>query len=221
MSNWERFKNTSYLANSEGFIYNEATDTLLQPFLNNSGYEQVDLFVNTVKQRVAVHRIIAICFVPNPENKPHVNHIDGNKRNNAASNLEWCTPSENAIHSYEAGLQKKGSEKTLAKLTEEDVLKIQEMFREGKLCNQQIAELYGVTSGVISAIRLGKTWTHVSGEVFGPCGPNPVRKLQAYDIPVIRELIASGATDADIGRVFKVARGTINQIRQGKTWRNY
>ena len=84
-----------------------------------------------------------------------------------------------------------------------------------------LAEKYGVTSGVISSIRLGKTWKHVSGKVFAPSGPNPVKKLSGEDIPIIRQMFRDGFNDADIGRKFNVARGTINQIRQGKTWCNY
>ena len=59
---------------------------------------------NGVQKRCRVHRLVAIAFIPNPDNKPYVNHKDGNRSNNHVSNLEWVTASENAIHARETGL---------------------------------------------------------------------------------------------------------------------
>ena len=53
-----------------------------------------------------IHRVIAETFIPNPNNLPCVNHKDGNKQNNRVDNLEWCTHSENTLHSFRTGLQK-------------------------------------------------------------------------------------------------------------------
>ncbi len=62
------------------------------------GYVYVGVWHNGKYRNVRVHRLIANAFVPNPQNKPYVNHIDGNKANNNANNLEWCTASENETH---------------------------------------------------------------------------------------------------------------------------
>ncbi len=64
-----------------------------------NGYTHVKLTKKGKKCEPLVHRIIASLFVPNIDNLPQVNHIDGNKKNNCASNLEWCTNSENQLHS--------------------------------------------------------------------------------------------------------------------------
>ena len=216
---WKRFKDTDYQVSNLGNVFSVYNGMQLKPFMNDR-YLVVDLFAYTVRQRIAVHRMVAIAFIENPDNKEYVNHIDGNKLNNCVDNLEWVTASENSIHAVATGLSPIGEAKTLAKLTEKDVLEIQAAFEAGEK-DFVLAEKYGVTSGVISSIRLGKTWKHVSGKVFAPSGPNPVKKLSGEDIPVIRQMFLDGFNDADIGRKFNVARGTINQIRQGKTWLNY
>lgn len=63
-------------------------------------YYQIHLHNDWIKNRILVHRLVAQAFIPNPENKPQVNHKDWNKQNNCVQNLEWVTRSENAIHSY-------------------------------------------------------------------------------------------------------------------------
>lgn len=67
-------------------------------------YKVVTYYKDGEQKRAYVHRLIAEAFCPNPENKPEVNHIDGNPENNKAENLEWCTRSENARHAYSIGL---------------------------------------------------------------------------------------------------------------------
>jgi len=70
-------------------------------------YKRVHLFKNGKGKHYLVHRLVALHFIDNPENKPQVNHIDNNPHNNIAENLEWCTPSENMKHSRDQGRQDK------------------------------------------------------------------------------------------------------------------
>lgn len=63
-------------------------------------YKRIRLFKNKTPKSVGVHRLVADAFIDNPENKPYINHIDGNQSNNHVINLEWCTQSENTIHAY-------------------------------------------------------------------------------------------------------------------------
>ena len=68
--------------------------------INKKGYVEYKLTRNGKSSYYKAHRLVAKTFIPNPENKPQVNHIDGNKQNNHVDNLEWCTNSENQLHAY-------------------------------------------------------------------------------------------------------------------------
>lgn len=68
------------------------------------GYRIVTIWVNGKQENHYVHRLVAEAFIPNPEDKPEVNHKDGNKQNNNVNNLEWCTSSENNYHAQQQGL---------------------------------------------------------------------------------------------------------------------
>lgn len=91
-----------YFASPKGNIYNRHGD-LMNGAIDHSGYRHVILN----RKNFNVHRVIALSMIPNPQNLPCVNHKDGNKLNNSVPNLEWCTHSENTIHSFQSGLQKK------------------------------------------------------------------------------------------------------------------
>lgn len=77
-----------------------------KPKRTKDGYLETTLMKNSKPKYVRTHRLVATAFCDNPHNKKEVNHIDGNKRNNRADNLEWVTSSENQIHAYKLGLQK-------------------------------------------------------------------------------------------------------------------
>ena len=78
----------------------------INSFISKLGYAKVHLSLNGKHKEFSVHRLIAKAFIPNLENKPEVNHIDGNKLNNSISNLEWCTRSENLQHAWDNNLRK-------------------------------------------------------------------------------------------------------------------
>lgn len=78
----------------------------IKPQVSKNGYIRVELWENGKGRKHLVHRLLAETFIPNPDGKPQVNHIDGDKTNNALSNLEWATQSENQKHAYRAGLQR-------------------------------------------------------------------------------------------------------------------
>lgn len=82
-----------------GNVFIKATGKEITPKNNGNGYLRI--YIPKIKKRFLLHRLVATAYVPNPDNKPQVNHIDGNKHNNSANNLEWCTNQENVSHFYE------------------------------------------------------------------------------------------------------------------------
>lgn len=84
-----------YLISDEGQIFSVRSNRILKPQVNSGGYLRVELNVNGKPKKEFVHRLVAECFIPNPNNYPVVNHKDENPFNNKADNLEWCTPKYN------------------------------------------------------------------------------------------------------------------------------
>lgn len=116
----------------------------------------------------ALHRLVARAFIPNPDNLPQVNHIDGNRYNNAATNLEWCTAAENVQHSYDTNLANNaGSNNSQSKLTEDDVINIWKL-KDTELTARQIRDrlnLQHVGVATVKAIRQGKNWASVTSKL--------------------------------------------------------
>ena len=96
----------NYSINTDGIVVNTVTNITKKAWLGKNGYYHVDLYHNNLNKKVAIHRLLALHFIPNPDNKRTVNHIDGDKTNNALSNLEWASDSENIQHAYDNDLNR-------------------------------------------------------------------------------------------------------------------
>ena len=87
-----------YLINTDGHLWSINNERFVNPSPNHNGYLHFVLCNKGKRQGVRIHRLVAEAFIPNPENKPCINHIDRDKTNNHVSNLEWCTHRENTDH---------------------------------------------------------------------------------------------------------------------------
>ena len=125
--------------------------------IDHQGYEFVLLFNGIKNCRHSVHVLVARAFIPNPHDKPQINHIDGDKTNNDVCNLEWCTASENQRHAVRTGLShyKYGDENPRTKTSDSDIRLIRELRAKGwKL--QPLADRFGVSMGQIGKIVRGE-----------------------------------------------------------------
>jgi len=161
---WREIKeyNGDYLISNLGKIKSIKNNkvTIKKQWNDKDCYLNVSLYFLNKKCQKKVHRLVAQEFLSNPENKPQINHIDGNKQNNNIDNLEWCTNSENMIHAYKTGLReiRIGENGYNSKLTESNV----RCIRLSNVDMKNLANIYNVTCTTIFNIKKRKTWRHVS-----------------------------------------------------------
>lgn len=136
---------------------------ILRPALSRRGYLIAQLWRNAEPRSLAISRLVALCFIPNPDNKPQVDHINGMKFNNHVSNLRWVTGIENINYAVELGLIKTGVECSCAKLTEEQVKYIRE--NPDRLSSLKLAKKFSIAHDAISEIQTGKRYKSVSGQI--------------------------------------------------------
>lgn len=112
-----------YEISNLGNVRNRITQKILKGRFSKSGYLQVSVKLNETQKfsNRYIHRLVAIHWIENPENKKEVNHIDGNKENNTVENLEWVTPSENQKHRHLLG-NSKTSQRKVGKFSKEGIL---------------------------------------------------------------------------------------------------
>ena len=125
--------------------------------VNPNGY----LVLSIKDKTYFVHVEVAKAFIPNPDHKKEVNHLDGKKLNCHVSNLEWATRLENIAHAFQNGLivTSRGEKQSSTKLTTEIVLNV----ISSKETTRALGAKYGVGHSAIVAIRTGKTWNHITG----------------------------------------------------------
>lgn len=119
---------------------------------NIANYFIVDLCKDGIVEKgCRVHRLVADAFIPNPNNLPEVNHLDGDRKNNNVSNLEWCTHAANIKWAYSSGLIKPNT-----KVTKEQAEKIKEMYVPYKMSANKLAKKFGISMTTVYAILKGQ-----------------------------------------------------------------
>lgn len=141
--------------------HQEVKEIIMKQYVNPKGYCTVCVYINANGKTKEIQLFVAKAFIPNLENKPQVNHIDGIKNNNKLNNLEWNTCKENINHAWRTGLRKKqlGEECSSVVLTEKDVLEIRAIG--SNLTQKEIAKIYRVSRSNIGLILNRLRWSHI------------------------------------------------------------
>ena len=94
---------SKYKITNDGRVYSEYLGDFIKPFYSKGGYVRVKLNYGDRSKKVMMHRLVALAFIPNPENKPQVDHINRNRADNRVENLQWVTAKENSQLAVERG----------------------------------------------------------------------------------------------------------------------
>lgn len=149
------------IVKSNGVCYTRVSK-VLKPAISEDGYYKGSVCVNKKIKPYKIHRLVAEAFCKGYKKGLEVNHIDGNKLNNNANNLEWVTRSENVKHAVRTGLLPvtRGSQRTQATINENQVRQIKKLMAQG-VQRKIICEQVGCSIHVYKDIQRGKSWRHV------------------------------------------------------------
>lgn len=212
-----------YLISSEdGRIYSNVKGKqmfLLKTYVKPDGYLAVSLWDSSKRghkkrKTFLVHRLVAETFIENPENKPTVNHKDGNKLNNCVDNLEWATLHEQAVHSFSNGLNhaRKGEDANRAVLTWEDVKFIRTAYPEVNVAH--LASRFNVSEPTIYVILYNQTWVDSS---YNPVNKGLFKKKKTTK--EVRDFIyvnRDNYSGKEFAQMFNISESTVSVIRNGR-----
>ena len=229
---------TRYTVTSDGDVYSlnfnrSGKKIKLKPIKDkHNGYYYVNIYHNKKIHRMLVHRLVAIAFIPNPDNKPEVNHKNGHKKINKKSNLEWVTAKENTRHAIQNNLRSVhyGDKATDSKITQNTAIKICKLLEENQYGVREIADVLNVSHAIVSNIKHKKAWTHISSQYNienhtikskpKTHKKKPSVKITEKDVKKICKMLQN--TDLSVKEISKylgIGKAKINAILYGNAWR--
>ena len=154
-----------YQVSNLGRVKNSKTGKILKPYLTR-GYLRVSLYNDSNRKCKLVHRVVAEAFLPNPDGKSDVNHINGCKTDASVCNLEWVSASENMFHAHSNRLRPKintqGENNGFAKLTEAQVIEIKQLLADGKSTQKTIGSQFNISRSTVKGIKSGRRWSYLN-----------------------------------------------------------
>ena len=193
------------------------TPRILKPSFKKGGYLYIVLCKNGVSKNFYIHKLVAITFIPNPDGKSEINHIDTFKLNNYVDNLEWVDHAQNMRHAGEMGLIKslQGEDHKKAVLTNADATYIRE--NPDGLTGVELAKKFGIMPAVVYNVQAGKTYKLAGGTVRKTKG---TRRIPDEIRAEIRRLYVKSSREYGSTALAKkyglIARTILNIIHEGE-----
>lgn len=228
MKNLEFLELSKYAISKSGDVFSLRSNRLLTGWESYYGYRLVGMTDdNGVVVQIPVHRLVASAFIPNPENKPQVNHKDGVKLNNHVNNLEWVTPSENLIHAYESKLTNgklsqngeylKGDYIETSSFTEDDIHTVCKLISEGYR-DVDIARITGFGRRNINNLRHKERnfWYHITSQYSFSFSKE--ERMSPELVILICERLQQGAGVMALARELSLNRKKVGNIKSRRTF---
>lgn len=214
----------NYYVSENGDIFSLYSNKQLTPRIEKTGYVSYSIQIGKNTKAIRAHRLVALTFIPNPENKPEVNHIDANKQNNHVSNLEWVFHDYNMKHARKLGLimLPRGEDHHMTKNSEQDIKNVIDLLLKGYTLNE-INKMTGVAKNIIQQVQQHRSWTHLTiGLEFQKY--NNYKKFEEFgniSSGYIKELIYKGLSNIEIFKesgmkISKKANNRITKLRNVK-----
>lgn len=188
---------TVYDISNTGDVRNRTTGLILKQKVNKDGYMMFNLCPGDgSKVTITIHKLVATAFIPNPENKPVVNHKNGKKDFNWYKNLEWATYQENTQHAMKTGLAPKdGTDNPNNKYDEDIIHTVCKLLEDGHT-STKISKMLGISVTLPENIKRGKLWKEIASQykIPEPVSVKRSDELKAY----MEELIYAGYTNREI-----------------------
>lgn len=221
---------TRYNVSKDGTITDENGNVVPTRPMYNKGYVAVYLRDRKagLAKPMSVHRVVATTFIPNPNNLPEVNHINLIKDDNRLCNLEWVSKSENSMHKVinNVGPFLPGEKNVTSKYTDAQIDDVCKMLEEGKLTNSEISKRTGVSTAMVSMVKIGKVrryqsnshhWeTHKKADMYGDNHHSLV--INSTIAKQICELLAKGERAKTIAKRFGIKKYIVDNIKYRASW---